>query len=81
MPNYQGQLAEVRVAFLEAAGVNARFYIGDVDLPEPRLVFPITREGFASTLSLPAEGCKGFLLWCGSRAVIASEASRCNPPS
>jgi hypothetical protein len=54
MLNYQGQLDEARDAILEAAGVDAHFYIGDVDLPGPELVFPITREGFASTLSLPA---------------------------
>ena len=54
MLNYRGQLADARDEILEAAGVDAHFYIGDVDLPGPELVFPITREGFASTLSLPA---------------------------
>jgi hypothetical protein len=54
MLNYQGQLAAARVAILEAVGVDAHSYIGDVDLPGQELVFPITREGFASTLYLPA---------------------------
>jgi hypothetical protein len=54
MLNYQGQLAEARDSILEAAGVGAHFYVGDVDLPGPALVLPITRERFASTLSLPA---------------------------
>jgi hypothetical protein len=51
MPNYQGQLAEVRDAILEAAGVDVHFYVGDVDKrePSPGLVFPITREQFAAS--------------------------------
>jgi hypothetical protein len=51
IPTYQGQLAEVRDAILEAAGVAAHFYAGVAVAPGPApgLVFPITREQFAAS--------------------------------
>jgi hypothetical protein len=45
IPTYQGQLAEVRDAILEAAGGDVHFYINEMS--GPGLVFPITREQFA----------------------------------